>query len=124
MLLAPKLEQRTRQPAAVGPEMMNARVASGANGQQQFGIVPPGTPVMDMERRVPCPASPAAAPIPCEHGFPVRPETPARIPLALAATPALGGPARQGLATAAEQLALLHAPHAAGCRCSTMRTAG
>jgi len=92
MLLAPKLEQRSRQPAAVGPQVMNARVASRANGQQQFGIVPAGTPVMDMQSRVPCPASPAAPPVPCEHPFPVAAEPPARIPLALAATPALRSP--------------------------------
>jgi hypothetical protein len=85
---------------------MNARVASGANGQQQFGIVPAGTPVMDMER-LPRPARPAALPVPCEHRFPVAAEPPARIPLSLAATPALRSPARQRLATAAEQASLL-----------------
>jgi hypothetical protein len=86
--------------------MMNARVASCANGQQQFGIVPPGTPVMDMER-LPRPASPAALPVTFEHRFPVAPEPSARIPISLAATPALRGPARQRLPTATKQASLL-----------------
>jgi hypothetical protein len=106
MLLAPELEQRTGQPAAIGSQMMNARVASGANGQQQFGLVPAGTPVMDMER-LPRPASPTASPVPFEHLFPVAPEPPPGIPLALAAAPALSSPPRQRLATAAEQASLL-----------------
>jgi hypothetical protein len=69
--------------------------------------------VMDMER-LPRPAHAAAAPVPFEHCFPVAPEPPPRIPLALAAPPALSSPSRQGLATAAEQAPLLEPQASAG----------
>ncbi len=74
MLFAPKVDQRLRQPTALAEAAVNAGVAGGAEGDEQFLPMNAGKTMMHGEAgvvRLPCPASPTPATVASENGFPV-----------------------------------------------------
>ena len=110
MLLGPQLNQRLRQPAAVGEEAMDAGVAGGAEGDELVGGMDPGSPVVHMDpprfKEASLPAGAAAAFVACEDGFAVAGEVGAGVSAGAVAAGAEAGHGGSSLPALAEQLAL------------------
>jgi hypothetical protein len=105
VLLAPELEQRFGEPAAVGEQSVDAGVAGRAEGHQKVRLVPAGPAVMHVEG-FPGPTRAAGVIVALEHGFAVPAKTAAGMGGPAGTGPALAGSGREGAAAGAEQAAL------------------
>jgi hypothetical protein len=79
MLFGPEDGEEFRDPDVNRSQPMQARMAGGADGDQEIGIADAGKPVMNMEA-VPRPAADAPQPIALEDRFPISGEVIFRVP--------------------------------------------
>jgi hypothetical protein len=78
MLFGPENGEQFRDPPVDRSQPMQARVACGADGDQELRVADAGMPVVNVEVPVPCPAAGAAEVMAGEHDFRTRKLNPSR----------------------------------------------
>ncbi len=108
MLFGPQQNQRLWHPPADRGQTVDAGMAGGAQGNEEFAVIETGLPVMHMEPGIPCPAGAADVAVAVEDFLPQPGKTGGRPIGAEVARTAAAGDGGAVPSTIAEEGALRH----------------